>query len=190
MQKFKIMKNLRIALLLLATLVLCFSSCQNDLVPVPENDAFQYSNDDELLKKGKISRTVPFKGKYTTYPVIKPREPEEPIADFITVIVTSDGTATHLGRSTWSSAFTVDNEGKCNGEFTFERKGTGDQLIGTLTGGSVPTPPHGWGTYEIDKNKSTGKFKGVIGSGTYSYVVGPNGVGEAIFTGTLTFPKK
>ena len=189
------MKNLRIVLFLLATLVLCFPSCNDDLIPVPENDAFQYSDDDELLKKGKISRTIPFKGKYTTYPELIPGKP----VGFNTVVVTSDGTATHLGRSTWSSEFKVSTTpptaGDLSGEFFFEKKGTGDKLLGTLTGESVQQPPHGWGTYEIDKDKGTGKFKGVTGSGIYSYVLAYDPVldklvGEAIFTGTLTFPKK
>ncbi|GEM_PF-5171065 len=177
------MKTTRILLLFVAALMLIFSSCQDDLVPVQDNDAL-------LLKKGKTERVVPFKGKYTTYPVIINDE-----GGVLTADIPSEGNATHLGLSTWYSLSTVyantEPPWEQTGDMVFERKGTGDQLIGYFEGISEPNPPEnpfmGSGEYVI--TEGTGKFEGVTGSGTYYYSVTPDMIGTLVFKGTLTFPK-
>lgn len=187
------MKTSKIVLLLTAAFILCFSSCQNDLVPVPDNDMVQFSEDeDELLKCGRIGRTVPFRGRYTTYPEIIGSNKEGDL----TVSIPGDGNATHLGKSTWFSKSIVHATIKTppwrqTGPMIFEKKGTSDKLIGFFEGTSEPNPPNpfiGSGNYVI--THGTGRFRGVTGTGTYTYVASPEMVGDLTFTGTLTFPKR
>lgn len=177
------MKTSRLMLLFAAAFMLIFSSCQDDLVPVQDDDAL-------LLKKAKTERIVPFTGKYATYPVI--------IGDDMGVLlvdIPSKGNATHLGLSSWNSlSYVYANTAPPwvqTGDMVFERKGTGDQLIGYFEGISEPNPPDnpfmGSGEYVI--TEGTGKFEGVTGSGTYYYSVTPDMVGDLRFNGTLTYPK-
>jgi hypothetical protein len=185
------MKNLKIVLLLIATFVLCFSSCNDDLYPVPDDDVTQFSDGDELLKKGTLSRTVPFKGRYVTHPEVI--GVEEGIQ---TIEITSVGKATHLGISSWYSLSEVHlytpEPWKQTGTLIFEKKGTGDQLIGSFEGNAKTNLPDnpivGSGEYVI--TGGTGKFDGVIGSGTYVLSINTEMTGDLIFTGTLTFPGK
>lgn len=185
------MKNLRIIVLLIATFVLCFSSCNDDLYPVPDDDVTQSSDGDELLKKGTLSRTVPFKGRYVTHPEVIG------VVEGIQIVkITSEGKATHLGVSSWSSDSKVDlntlEPWKQTGTMTFEKKGTRDQLIGSFLGTAGTNPPDnpivGFGEYKI--TGGTGKFEGVIGRGKYVLSINTEMIGDLTFTGTLTFPGK
>jgi hypothetical protein len=186
------MKNSKIVLLLTAAFILCFSSCQNDLVPVPDNDVYQYSDGDDLLKKGKISRTVPFKARHTVYPELL----EVTVDGDMVFLMPATGNATHLGKCTWLSNSTVYANTplpwKQTGDVVFEKKGTGDQLIGFFEGISEPDLSNnsffGSGDYWI--TSGTGKFESVTGSGTYSYAGESENVAVCTFTGTLTFPAK
>lgn len=185
------MKNVRIVVLLIATFVLCFSSCNDDLYPVPDDDVTQFSDGDELLKKGKITRTVPFKGQYVTHPEVIGVE-----QGIQTIKITSEGKATHLGLSSWSSLSEVHlyapEPWNQTGTMIFEKKGTGDQLIGSFLGTAEQNLPDnpivGSGEYVI--TGGTGKFEGVIGSGTYVLSINTEMIGDLIFNGTLTFPDK
>ena len=114
----------------------------------------------------------------------------------LTVDTPSKGTATHLGKSTWSSLSIVYANTappwEQTGNLVFEKKGTGDQLIDHYIGEigtNLPDNPFlGSGDYWI--TSGTGKFAGVKGSGTCVYTVNTDMIGDLTFTGTLTFPKK
>jgi len=166
------MKTSKFLILLTTAFLLCLSSCEDDDCP-------------------ECPESVLFKGQYITYPNIL-----DDADGVLTVDIPSEGTATDLGASTWSSASLVyantNPPWTQTGDMVFEETATGDQLIGSFTGTSLPNPPDnpfmGSGEYVI--TSGTGKYAGVTGEGTYSYEVSPEMIGELMFTGILTYPVK
>lgn len=175
-------------LLVLPILALLFLlSCEKDQAePVAGFDGQQ-----ELITT-RANATVPFKGVYTTHPVITEIDPN---TGTMTAEIPSEGTATHLGKSTWysdSQVFNIFIEPPL-----WDQTGTsiftaadGSQLIGTFVGTTGPegdSPFAGSGTYVI--TSGTGRFEGATGSGTYWYVAAPDlSTAHLEFTGTLTNP--
>jgi hypothetical protein len=135
-----------------------------------------------LTKAG--DAVVPFKAHIQTYPEIVD------ITDgILTIEVSGEGQATHLGQCTWYSEFQVDTTQNPNlqtGTMEFTAA-NGDQLFGTFAGEATPptpgVPTEFWGAFEI--TGGTGRFEGVTGAGDY-WGKAEGDEGKLYFDGMLT----
>lgn len=143
----------------------------------------------DALVTQRANATVPFKGIYTTHPVpISTDEDGTMIFE-----IPSEGTATHLGKSTWFSLSTVyfvtttPPPWNQDGTSIFTAA-DGSTLVGAFEGTTAPledSPFSGSGTYWIDYG--TGRFEGATGGGTYWYKAAPDlSSAQLEFTGILT----
>ena len=138
------------------------------------------------------SAVVPFKGAYVTHP-----KEVGFTGGVITLEITAEGEATHLGLSTWYADSWVDTK-----VFPLEQTGVitftaanGDKLFMTFGGIGVPTAAgiEFSGDYTI--TGGDGRFEGAGGAGKYkgSAQMGPPGeagLGEIYFDGTLAKPER
>jgi hypothetical protein len=133
---------------------------------------------------------VPFQATYVTHPGVPVFDPATGI---LTVEVTAEGQATHLGNSTWFSEMWVDTTPPPpldpipfiqGGSMTF-KSADGAELSGTFSGFAIPNPTGNrfWGTFVIAVGN--GRLEGTTGGGTYwGGVTGAEGM--LYFKGTLT----
>lgn len=163
-------------LLTVTLLLLGLSSCQKDSAEPTETS-----------NTGVTERapSTPFKASYKTNPQVVG------VANgILTLAITGEGKATHLGKSTWYADSWVDTN-----QFPFLQTGdmeftaaNGDQLFGTFSGTAIPDASgkvNFEGTYEI--TGGSGRFEGATGSGNYSgWALGD--VGQLEFDGTLNNP--
>lgn len=169
---------------ILAFLLLIFVSCEKDQL-------LNMNGQQDAQVTERANATVPFKGKYTTHPMLISTDEN----GTMTFEIPSEGTATHLGKSTWysiSKAYFVNKTPppwRQDGTSIFTAA-DGSTLVGAFEGMTQPegdSPFAGSGTYWIDYG--TGRFEGATGGGTYWYRVAPDfASAQLYFTGTLTNP--
>lgn len=156
-------------LLLLPILALLFAavvSCEKDQA-IPANAA------DEMITT-RANATVPFKATYITSPDVKGVS----TTGTLTIVIPSEGNATHMGKSTWYSDSYVydtflDEDGPWDQDGTsIFTAADGSTLVGAFEGTTGPTatsPFAGTGRYWIDYG--TKRFEGASGEGDYTYEV-------------------
>lgn len=113
-----------------------------------------------------FASSVPFKAEFeTAFTFLSP----PPV---LSLQITGNGKATHLGKTTWFSNSTVDGTVVPNiqtGSMAFTGA-SGDQLLGSFAGTATPPDANGnvtfTGNFEI--TGGTGRYDGASGSGTYS----------------------
>lgn len=170
------MKN-NLLLLAVTLLLLGLSACRKDNTDTATGISGTAATDRDPV--------TPFKATYTTNPQVV-----SVIGGVITLSITGEGKATHLGKSTWYADSWVDTN-----QFPFLQTGdmnftaaNGDQLFGNFSGIAIPDANgkiNFQGTYDI--TSGTGKFEGATGSGNYSgWALG--NAGHLEFDGTLNNP--
>ena len=171
----------------IAFLFVALISCEKDDV-LPAN---QVDFQDELITS-RENATVPFRATYSVHTV----EVGTPPCEIFEFYLLADGTALHLGNSTWESCTSVDFPGgmvpfDCSVGMGFEQIGTmtftaanGAELFGNFWGifdGAV-----GCGDFVI--THGTGRFEGYTGEGTYEWIDMGADPNPLTFVGTLTKP--
>jgi len=163
------------SLALLALLVLGAAGCSVDNPAVPEGgDGADKAADP----------TVPFRGQYTTSLSFGPFGPESFILN-----IDAEGTATHLGRNTWSAASEVTYAGQQTAAGSF-LAANGDALS-WAGGGTVATLEDGTRVFsgEWMVTGGTGRFAGATGGGAYEGSALAT-AGQITFTGEISRPNR